>query len=251
MKRSLTVPLLVALFAGTSSIAHAAEALDIVRQAIKAGGGKQKLAKYKAAVLTGTGTAEIQNLKVQFSALWSVAYPDKYRMEVDGRVNGNPFEVTQIVNGQKGWLKLANGRVLEMNENQQKALDIQMQADYTARLVPLLDTKAYTVTLAGELVIDKQKAVGVNVTHKDGLDVNLYFDAESHLLLKQEYPSKDETGKDILQSVYYRKHKTVQGVSVPTQVEIQRDGKTFVKITFSQVELRESLDKNLFQKPSS
>lgn len=249
MRRVTTASIIVWMMAGISSRVHADDALQIIRKAIQAGGGKEKLAKYRAATLSGKGTLDTQGMVLEYTANWSVSYPGKYRIELEGSVMGQPFSVTQVFDGKDGWVKINDMAAIKMTEAQRSAIRRQLQVDQASRLLPLLDTKNYTVAPVGKVKVDGKDAIGLNVTNKSGLDVNLYFDTKTCLLVKQEYPSQDENGKEVTQTVFLRDFKRFNGIAFPTKLEIQHDGKKFVTAQFSTVELHEKIDENLFTKP--
>lgn len=228
--------------------ANAAEPLDVVKKAIEANGGKKALTKYDAAVLTGKGTVMTQGMKLEYSATWSFHYPDKLRVDIETDVMGMPFKIAQIYNGKDGWSKIGD-MVMKMTDDQKKALAMQMKVDVASTFVPLLEKKKYTVSSLGEEKVKGKPAIGLNVTGKDGLDVNLYLDAKSYLLVKQVYQTKSEDGKDVTQTVYPTAYKKVKGVPFPMKLTIQQEGKTFVTAEFSEVEFKDKLDAKLFSKP--
>lgn len=229
--------------------AQAAEPLEVIKKAVKANGGKEKLAKYDAMVAKGKGVVNTQGMELKYEATWKFHYPNRMRVEIEANAMGQTIAFVQVFDGAKGWQNIAGMGTVEMNKDQLTALKKQMQADTVGRLFPLLDTKKYKISSVGESDVNGKKAIGLNVTNKDGLDINLYFDKQSYMLLKQEYQTKNETGQDVLQAVLFHGYKKVKGIPVPMKLEILQDGKKFVTAEFTQVELKEKLDASEFAKP--
>ena len=231
-----------------ASAANAAEPLDIVKKAIKANGGEKALTTQKSVVMTGKGTVNTQGMKLEYTATWRFNYPDKMNVQIETDVNGMVFKINHVYDGKKGWIKVA-GMVMEMSKDQLSAVTTQMKVEKINTLVPLLDTKKYTVSSLGEEKVNGKKAIGLNVVGKDGSDVNLYLDPKTYFIVKEVYQTKSEEGKDVSQAVYLSGYKKVKGVPMPMKLNIKQDDKQYVTAEFETVELKDKLDAKLFKKP--
>lgn len=249
MRRLLMGLLVCGAAAGTTPAVHAAEPLDVVKKAIDASGGKEKIAKFRAAVLEGKGTVEADGMTLKYDAVWKIETPERYRIEIDTSVNDVTIKIVQVWNGKEGWMKLGDGEPMAMSDDQIANIKKQLQVDEAARLVPLLDTKAYKVASTGDVKVKGKPAVGLNVTNKSGLDVNLYLDPKTYLLIKEEYQTRTDDGRDVTQTIFLGGYKKVDGMPYPTTLEIQHDGKKVVTAEFSSVQLKEKLDDGEFKKP--
>jgi len=249
MRRLLSGILFVCLTVGLSARAHADEAIDIVKKAIKAGGGKERLEKYNAVELIGTGTVLANGMELKYDGRWWIMDSGKFRLDLDTNIMGQKITIKTVFDGKTGWQKVADQETTKLAGSQLEAIRTQVQVDQAATLLPLLDTKKYSVSPVGEEKVEGKKAIGLNVTSKEGLDVNLYFDAKTMLLVKEQYQSKNETGKEVSQSVLLSGHKKVEGIPVPTKLEVRHDGKKYVTAEFSDVRLHEKLDAKTFKKP--
>lgn len=226
----------------------AADSLETVKKSIAAHGGKEKLSKFRSVILTGGGKVFTNEMELDYTAKWYFDYPNRFRIELSTTVNGQPIDVVQVYNGKEGWVK-AGGNTVKLDDNQLKALQVQLQVGEVGRLVPLLNSKKYTLGPLGEVDIKGVKCIGINVTGTDGTDVNLYFHPQTFYIVKQEYPTKDEKGNDVSQAAFLSGYKKFSGIAMPTRMEIQQNGKKFITAAFSEIELKEKLDDNLFQKP--
>lgn len=249
MKRLLGGLAVMVLAAATGVPAQADEVTDVLNKAIKAHGGKEKLAKYKAATLKGSGTVSVNGMELKYTATWYYSFPARYRVEIEADANGTPIKVVQVVGGKEGWQKIADAKTMKLPKNEFDNVKAQMAAQEIAALVPLLDAKKYSVSTLGDVKVKGKKAIGLNVTSKEGLDVNLYFDPKTLMIIKQQYQAKDPTGKEVTQSIYPSKFKKFNGVPMPTKLVIEHDDKKFVTAEFTEIKLSTSLDKSLFKKP--
>ncbi|MCH8830905.1 MAG: DUF1445 domain-containing protein, partial [Planctomycetes bacterium] len=118
------------------------------------------------------------------------------------------------------------------------------QAETAARV-----TASFSRVHGAPVHMGDAKAIGINVTAKGGLDVNLYFDKKTHLLVKQQYQTKDETGKEVSQEAYLTGYKKFKGISYPVNVRIDRDSKKFLTSETTDVQLKETIPESIFQKP--
>jgi outer membrane lipoprotein-sorting protein len=248
--RSLRTGLLSCLICLTNGLALQAETpLDVIKKGIAANGGKEKLEKFHAAEMTGKGVVDASGMKFEYTGHWQIHYPDRYRVEISAEINDVPFKIVQVVSGKEGWQKIADMETTPLPAPQLEGLRTQLRVDYASTLLPLLDTEKYKLSTTGAAEVKGKKALGVNVTDGDKLDVGFYFDPETYLLAKQDYASKDQLGKDVTQTVYFSDYKQRNGIPFPHKIEIQHDGQTFVTAEFTEVKLHEKLDADLFKKP--
>ncbi|MFQ5733456.1 MAG: hypothetical protein ACE5KM_16080 [Planctomycetaceae bacterium] len=235
--------------AGLTASAQADDAIEVIKKAVQANGGKEKIEKYKAVEMKGTGTVTTNGMKLEYTGHWWMQYPGKYRIEIETEVNGMAFHIVNVVNGKEGWQKVGDMKTMKLPKVQLETVQTQMKVEHAGTLVPLLDKKKYSVSSVGEVKVKGKKAIGLNVTDKSGLDVNFYFDPKTYMLIKEEYQSKDETGKEVTQTVFLSGYKEKDGVPFPTKIEVQHDGKTFVTAEFSEVKVHKSIDDEQFAKP--
>ena len=242
--------LLVCFVCSAATPATAADdAAAVIEKAIKAAGGKKALKKYKGSPFKGTGTVTVMGMTLEYSNDVSVQMPDKFRVSINLTINGQDFTVIQVVNGKKAWTKLGDAATIEMSKIEQEIARKQMAVDYLATLLPLLDKKRYTMSVIGEAKVGESQAIGINVTAKGGIDVNLYFDKKTYLLVKQQYQTKNEAGAEVSQEVYLSKYKKVNGVPFPSSIRVDQDGKKFVTAEIAEAKILEKVADSVFAKP--
>jgi hypothetical protein len=242
VRNVLRVGVAAGLVLAFSGALRAEEPKEIIDKAIKAAGGEEKLAKFKAHTWSAKGTYYGAGDGMPYTAEYAVQFPDKIRVEIK-----NVF--TLVLNGDKGWMKMGENAE-EMNADQLTEQKEQQHAGYVASLLPLKD-KAYTLTALGDSKVGDRPVVGVKVSSKGHRDVNLYFDKDTNLLAKGEWTVKamEEGGKEVAQETLYSDYKDVDGAKVPMKVALNRDGKKYVESENSDVKVAEKLDDSLFGKP--
>src|SRR5437868_218396 len=169
--------------AGRSGVADADDAKTVIEKAIKAQGGEDKLAQFKAGRWKGQGTLTLkgQNLPLTLETVYQL--PDKYKTVMHLEVQGKKIKVIQVLEGGKGWMS-GEGKTLDLEAELLKAFKEESYAVKVEMLVPLLREKGYTLSKLEEIKVNGKPAVGVKVAAKDHKDIELYFDKDSVLPVK-------------------------------------------------------------------
>jgi hypothetical protein len=219
----------------------AADARAIIDKGIQAAGGKNKLAKFKAQTWDEKGTYYGSGEGQAYTGKYAMQWPDKFRMEIL-----NVF--TMVVNGDQGWFN-AGGQVMDLSKEQLDGWKGKMYAGWVASLLPL-DEKGYTLKTLPEIQIDKKPAVGVRVSRKGHVDVDLYFDKGTGLLARSEFEARsDEQNKQVKQEASFTDYKEFAGIKVPTKLVIKHDGKVYLEAEHTDIKPAEKLDEKTFAKP--
>jgi hypothetical protein len=242
IRKSVLVGVLALSFTGIVRADDPTEARALLDKAIKAAGGEEKLAKYKAMTWKATGTYYGMGAGLPYTATYAVQHPGQFRMAIEG-------VFTIVFDGDKGWVQ-AGGSTEEMNKDQLAARKEDNYASSLTTLVPLKD-KAFTLTPLPEVKVDDRPAVGLKITREGHREVRLYFDKQTNLLVKSQMRVKAEEmgGKEVNQEAYYSDHKDISGLKVPTKVVVKREGELYVDGESSDVKLLEKLDNKVFDKP--
>jgi hypothetical protein len=245
MRKTLNAAVVGGLLLAWSGPAWSGEdaaAKDVVAKAIKAMGGEANLAKQKAITWTETGTYYGMGKGLPFTGKYAVRMPDHFRMEIEG-------VFTLVIAGDKGWTH-AGGETKEMTDEQLATQKNDHRAGFIASVLPLKD-KAFSLTTLTATKVDDRPAVGIKVTRKDYPEVKLYFDAETHLLVKSEWRTKaaEQQNKEVTAAMYYSKYKEIDGAKIPTHLVMKRDGKLFVDATVEDHKAVGKLADSVFAKP--
>jgi hypothetical protein len=220
---------------------------SILDKAIKATGGEEKLAKYKAATWKAKGKINVEGVEIAFTLEAAAQPPKQLRAKSEGEFSGVKFERTQVVNGDKGWISLT-GNTQDMPEGDLAAAKEDLYAHWVAMLVPLKDA-AFQLAPLPEIKIGDRPAVGVKVSHQGHKDISLYFDKEKGLLLKIQRRVKDLMGQEVDQETFYTDYKEENGILHPMKQKTKRAGNDFLQIELTEFKPAEQLDPNMFAKP--
>lgn len=243
----------VAVVLAAAGVAAADEkAAAVVKKAIEAHGGADNLNKYAATRFTMKGEIAIMGMDAEISGDAAGA-PNKFRMNINLTVMGQEINVRQVVNGDKGkrTVKVGDQVVQSMNIEKDEVV-LARVGRLVEKLTPLLDAKQFTLRAGDDEDVNGKKAAVVVATPK-GLDreFKLYFDKKSGLLVKSGHqgkgPGEGGAQVDVYQESFPSEYKKVNGVQVATKLTIQHDGKKFMTMTMSDVELLEKLDDSEFK----
>jgi hypothetical protein len=200
MRKRLLTALVVALLVGCPRPAAAEdEALALVKKAVAAQGGEEKLARQAGSITKMKGTIYALpqgDLAFTGEAATQPSGPVKITLEVT--LPGQTINVTQVLDGDKGWAS-NNGQVTDLDDHTRQELKKSQHVDRVTGLVPLLTDKGFTLSVLKEAKVNGRPAAGVKVEAKDQPDVSLWFDRESGLLVKYAYHDQDPlTMKEVL-----------------------------------------------------
>ena len=219
-----------------------AKAKKLIEQSLKATGGAEKIAKVPASTFKERGTYYGQGDGLPYEGVYSVHLPDKFSMEIQG-----VFKL--VFNAKQGWTRMGN----ETKEMTADELAIQKGNAYhgwVASLLPLKD-KDFKLSYFGIEKIDGKEAEGVSVAREGRSTVTLFFDKQSHLLVKSTATAKstEQGNKEVSEEIWYKDFKAIEGIQSPTKMLIHRDGKKFVESEVFDEVRHEKLDDSLFAKP--
>jgi outer membrane lipoprotein-sorting protein len=255
MRRLVCLAAVLAVAAcGTARADDQADLRKVIDKAIKATGGEEKLAKYKAESFKMKGKFYgMGDEGIEYTGEWQVQPPDKFRVQVDGEVGGQKVNFfTQVVNGNKVWRKGFNEETQEVTDKDDLTeIKEQFNAREVESLLPLVKGKEYQLASLGDVKVNDKPAVGIRVSRKGFRDVNLFFDKDKGLLVKVETIVKDQMtgGKEQTQEETLSDFKEVNGITHPMKLAINRDGKKYVDGEITEIEFKEKLDDAVFAKP--
>lgn len=248
MRSVLGLACVVGLFglAGTAP-AQDQEARAVVERAIQATGGAEALGRLKALTLTMKGKYYGLGAGIDYTGAWSFQLPEQAWEKIESEANGMKFTLLRVINRNQGWQKL-NDMLMDLDKDQLAEARHELYVAWVGTLVPLADP-AFKLAPLGESMVEGRPAVGVQVAREGQRDVNLYFDKQTGLLVKDETRVKDMQGMEVRQETYYSDFKPVQGIQYPRKIVMKRDGKDYVDGETTEIKFLEKLDDSTFAKP--
>jgi hypothetical protein len=176
-----------------------------------------------------------------------VALPSKWRWNLDGNVGGRQMQMLLILNGDNAWQGGAAG-VAPLGKERVSEIQDESQVLWFATLVPLLQEKDLQLGLVKKEAVDGRPAYGIRVSRANKSEMRLYFDSQTHLLVKIARRAR-EAGIEIEKEYLYSDHQPVQGVMVPKRYSEWTSGRKFVDVNSIDYKFHSSIDEKYFTKP--
>lgn len=195
------------------------QAKELVRQGTQALGGAERLAATPVLGFKIKGTAFVNQTPMAFVGT-SLLDPlgNRYRLAIMGLA----FRLTVVLDRDRSWVKPGE-QTIELPPDGVDEQRERMYCEAVTWLYPLLSDDAYQLSLITDAKVRDQPADGVLVRRAGHREVRLYFQPESHLLLKSEYVVSD-AGRDIGQETLLDDYADFDGVQRPRKALLRWDG---------------------------
>ena len=235
--------LVVALQSGQ---AQEPEPKVLIEQAIKAHGGPEELKKTQISVSQFKGKIQSPVGELELSGEIASDKDQRQRVSMQIEIMGMKVDILSVLKNDGGWAK-ANDAVVDLNADQIAEAREQTHSHWVATLLPLLGPE-YKLAGRGEVKVQDKPAYGVIASRADRRDVQLFFDKETHLLVKMEQRVKDETGKELTEESYFSNFQEKEARQ-PMKVTVRRDDMPYLEAEVTSFQTRDKLEDSLFEKP--
>jgi hypothetical protein len=224
--------------------------VNVLERGIEVHGGREKLARSAGAYVSrgkGTMYPSVGELRLFTFEYWHQD-ASHTRLELHIAFKDGYVPSIRAVNGVSGWEQQGTrARDLtdaEMKQARQGAYETKVRLFY-----PLLDEPGFALTALGESTLgSRYTAVGVRVGSPGQPEVRLYFDKESGLLLKSE-ARESLQGRTVLREEFYSNYHDGPDGKYPGEVLFQLDGKKYLEIETTEMQLLGRIDPAKFSKP--
>lgn len=218
-------------------------ALAIVEQAIKARGGAEALGKAALAVRNGEGIMTFFGKEMKFTDEVLMDLPERLRVAV---VIDKKSRVTIVLNGTKGW-QAQDGVTIDLPSERVNEVREEAFVLWLSTLTPLKQD-GMTLRLLADAVLNGRKVAALRVSSKGHSDAVLYFDRESHLLVRILRRAR-EAGLEVEKDYQFSDYKDTDGGKLPTRIVESIGGKKFSELTAAKYQFLRKSDESLFGKP--
>ena len=209
MRTRLLAALIAFILIGLTVPAHAQDAEKIVDQYIKAQGGSKALSKVQTLTLEGTFANSADGKTGTYT--FDTKLPNRYYSEL---VVGDK-SLVEAYNGKSAWHQDATGEIGTLVGTEGTQLEAAGQY-YNSRLVNAKKNKL-GVALVGHAQVRGKDALQIEVTTPAGLKRQVFFDPQTHLILKE---AAMIGGVD--EQILYDDYRTVDQLKLPYKIELHR-----------------------------
>jgi hypothetical protein len=229
-----SIPLLL-LLSRASTLAQAQDPAKIVSDYLKASGGSKALSKIQTETLEGAFSSPADGKPCTYT--FSLKLPNRYYSEF---VLGDK-PLIEAYNGKSAWHETPSSELSTLLGQQGQQLEAA-SLYYNSRL---LDLKKHKLAIAfiGHAQVRGKDALQLELTTTSNIRRELFFDPQSHLLVKESAPV---AGLD--QEILYDDYRTVDGVKLPYKIELHRGPDTY-SINITRVAINETVGERIFDFP--
>ncbi len=234
--------------AGADDAPDGKDPYAVLRRAIGAHGGADRLSRSRQHREVTRGTLLVSGAKVPFTSDSVVRLPGQFRNVTETTLLGRKHKVIQVFDGDKGWVN---------DKGVSQAADAATlggwkelaHAGHLALLTPLLARdKGYDLTALGASEVGGRKALGVKVALKGRRDVRLYFAGETGLLVKMSYQPL-AGGKAAVRDEVYSAFKDFDGLKRHTRTVVHLGGVAHAEVELISFKVLDRVDDKQFTRP--
>ncbi len=240
--------LAVGLLALIPAAGRADDAAATVERAVVATANSDlRLRRLETVVRSDRGTLfmPVGEVPVQRTAYFSA--PDRLKYDASLTIGGQRQAMVIVLNGLNGWQQ-SGGEVKDLSAGQFDAVrDGDADAWWLATLLPLRQ-KGATLKALPAVTVGGKPANGVSVSRPNRPDAQLYFSAETGLLVRVRVTMR-ETGLDSVREVDLGSHRDFDGIKLPTRITVTQNGRKIEDWTVEGYRTPDRLDDKLFAKP--
>lgn len=234
MKRSLLLFLTLLFFAFSTEIS-AQSANKILGQANKAFGGEKALKAVRARAAKGRITRLSDGASGSYQA--QAQAPNFYAESFD--LNG--FEIAAGYNGKSGWTRNSKDGLRTLTGEASR--DFQAEAVFkSSRWLSYKQEKA-KIAFSNQTNLGGKTANVLLLTTAKGVQIKLFFDAATNLLLREEIPSGES-----LKIFDYGDYRKIDGVFEPFSIKTSVGGEAY-EIKLEEVAHNPAIAKSVFDFP--
>jgi hypothetical protein len=235
MRLRLHLVLACVLLHAISLHAQAQDPAKIVDQYIKALGGAKTVSRIQSLTLEGTVAGAADDSSGTYTL--STKLPNRYYSEL--HLGGHHY--IEAYNGKSAWHQDASGQFSTLLGPE--ALQLEAAAlFYNSHLLHAKKDRL-GLALAGHAEVRGRDALQVEVTSPSGVSRFAYFDAQSHLLVREIA----QVGGDLF-DIYYGDYRPERGIVLPHEIEMHR-GPAIYRILITRAAINEPVGERVFDFP--
>jgi hypothetical protein len=235
-----SIPLLLLLSCASAPAqaqaqAQAQDPAKIVSDYLKAAGGSKAISKIQTETLEGAFSNPADGKPSTYT--FSLKLPNRYYSEF---VLGDK-PLIEAYNGKSAWRQAPSGELSTLLGQQGQQLEAA-SLFYNARLLNLKKNKL-AIAFVGHAQVRGKDALQLELTTSTSIRRELFFDPQSHLLVKESAPV---AGLD--QEILYDDYRSVDGVKLPYKIELHRGPDTY-SINITRAVINETVGERTFDFP--
>lgn len=228
-------------------------AIEVVKAAIKAQGGRDRLSRLQICRISEKGTRYNEEETASFESILTQKLPQRKKLTVF--VRGSDYEFQQssaYVNG-KGWEVATDDSsgVHEVVGKHLKQQEWNVAVSEMLLLYPLLDKEKYRLSCLPDQHLEGNPVKVVKIQSEGHPFILFFFDASSGLLRKFASQGAKDSPEIPLLEQYLDCYKIFDGLKYPTRTRRLVMGKKFFDSELTDIKFLENIDDSEFSPPSA
>jgi hypothetical protein len=234
MRTRVTAVTAILIFAITTPV-RAQDAGKIVGQYIKAQGGSKALTSIRTLTIEGMLTNEADTEQGTYTLV--TKFPNRYYSELIVRSQS----IIEAYNGKSAWHRNEAGEIASLLGPEA----VQLEAAGQYYCTHLLNARKSKIGMGfvGHTSVRGRDALQIEVTTPSGVKRELFFDPQSHLIVKEA-----ATMGGIDQEILYDDYRNVEGIKLPYKLELHR-GKDVYNIVVTRAVVNGAVGERVFDFP--
>jgi hypothetical protein len=235
MRRLTHRSLLALSLACPAAFAEAQEPAKIADQYVKAAGGSKALSKIQTMTLEGWFTNAADGKSGTYTC--DTKLPNRYYSEL---VVGDR-NIIKAYNGKSAWQQTAGGEPATLLG--QEGLQLEAASSYYNSHFVNLKKNKLALAFRGHAQVGGKDTLEVEVTAATGMKREVFFDPETHLIVKEAGPIGG-----VNEEVFYDDYRAVDGVKLPYKIELHR-GTDVYAVTITRAAINATVGERVFDFP--
>jgi outer membrane lipoprotein-sorting protein len=240
--RQLTAIVLAATTLMLAAGAFAMDLEELVGKSIEAQGGAAALKAIQSQKVTGKILTQGMEMPITIVS----ARPNSMRVEVT--VMG--MSIVQAFDGTKGWsINPMTGSQDPQPMGEMETKSVRLQADMDGPLQNW-EARGWVGTYIGQEDVEGTPTHRLSIDTKQDVVIDIWFDAESFLPIKQSTKMKVDQ-QDVETQAYPSDYRTQDGVTVAFALETRQGDQVMMNMVFDTVEFGVAVDPSVFAMPAA
>ena len=244
----------VVLFSASGSLCFAQSAQKIVDEYVHAEGGAKALARIQTASITGSLTDDATGQSGTYSLITKA--PDKFYSEIIIE----PHRMIEAYNGKSAWGQDTGADASSDSMGPPHTLTGAVASEWEAagrylnsRLADAKKSK-FGLQLVDTEDVGGRKAYHVRIALSPRVSRELFFDAQTHLLIREIIPAaaQQQAGSKnaAAEELDYADYRQVDGIEAPYRITLRRAGHTYT-VAVLRIEWNAPVNDSVFDFPNS
>lgn len=230
------------------SAADREKAIERLNSAIIAHGGAAALSKFQTVIYRGEGVLRVFGIDYTAEQEMQLRFPDHLRFTHTLAKDTGKDVIAGAVRPSGAWI--ARGELTELREPEQiEDLRNELYLLRVRTLSPLKNEEFVLRPIAQIEIINKKPAEGIRIDHKGRPSIGLYFDSQSHLLVRMVAPAWREAGSIQRREIDFFDFSQTDGLMLPKVQSDRRDGRDYAYWKDTTYRFPAKIDDSAFEKP--